>query len=134
MAAEISTQKTLSKSIIGERIIDLLNLLNDNEDRNKDGTKLYLLKYPSLTTEDIEGHWKNWSFQLEKYFIEYFGNEKFKGLGYENPKTLFYEKALMHIVGCIFGDIDLPENNYQKDVTETIEYIKMWNDIRDIYE
>ena len=104
----------------------MINLLNDNEDRNKDGTKLYLLKYPSLTTEDIEGHWKNWSLQLEKYFIEYFG--------YENPKTLFYEKALMHIVGCIFGDIDFPENNYQKDVTETIEYIKMQNDVRDIYE
>jgi len=119
----MTTYTTLSN--IGEKILSFLTLLNDKDDRNKDGCKLDLSKYSSLTTEDIEGHWKNWSFTLEKYFIEYFGKENFKGLGYENTNTLFYERTLMCIVGCIYGDLDFCDDKYQADLTETIEYIKM---------
>ena len=128
-------QISLSLSIIGYKIIDLLTLFNNEEDRNKSNDMIDFQKYPSLNKNDIQGHWKEWGFTIVKYGYKFFEKDIVKihnSLNYYSAP--FYQRIMMHIIGIINGQLDFNDNMYLEDVNKTIECIKAVNDTRDLYE
>ena len=132
MSSDVSKELSKELTIIGEKVIDLLTLFNNEEDRNKNSNTIDFQKYPSLNKNDIQGHWKEWGFTIVKYGYKFFEKHIFINLYYHSAP--FYQKVIMHITGIIHGQLNFNDNMYLEDVNKTIECIKAVNDTRDLYE
>ena len=112
---------------IGEKIVDYLNLLT-SADVNSVGSSLDLRKYPSLTSEDVYGHWKSWTFKLQKLFLIYFGREPYTSVEYEDAP--FHDRTIMYLSQTIFENVEeeeYPCEKFLEDVSETIHHIQKKN-------
>ena len=109
-----------SLKIIGLKIIDFLTLLN------KGGRQIDLTKYPALTIEDVEGHWKSWAFKLDDLMRIYFKEQGFDDHPNRDFEDLpFYHRVSIYWTSQVFGDDLDYYTHHSEDVIETINYIKI---------